>query len=137
MSNLWLKHPTFGMIPVGGGGSGAGGGVLDTGSNTNGNWIRYENGVMQCWHDWTQQLALDTAYGGIGLYQGSGLWTFPQAFISPPNVSVGMAKWASGASWGQVANPPTTTQVAIRALDTASRAVDTVTFMASAIGRWQ
>ena len=25
MSNLWLKHPTFGMIPVGGGGEGGGG----------------------------------------------------------------------------------------------------------------
>lgn len=46
--------------------------IYDSGSNANGNWIKWADGTMQCW----------------GLFPGSTsdpIWTFPQAFISTPS----------------------------------------------------
>ena len=47
-------------------------GIVDSGSNENGYWIKYSNGIMQCY--------------GINSAENPKTIYFPQAFIQPPNV---------------------------------------------------
>lgn len=111
--------------------------LLDFGSNSNGYWMKFGNGLMLCWNygtvnDW----AINNAYGS--LYQGTRTFSFPQTFSEAPMAIPGGAKWGSGASWATMSANPTTTQMTIRAIDTSSRATGTdVTYSWLAIGRWK
>ena len=52
----------------------ASGVIVDSGSNANGEWVKYGNGTMICWHE-------------VNLTHASGnslntVWVFPQPFLS-------------------------------------------------------
>ncbi len=47
----------------------------ETGSNANGSWIRFANGVQICW-------AMDHAWSSDS--NGNWSWTFPQSFAATP-----------------------------------------------------
>lgn len=111
--------------------------VIDSsGSNSNGEYIRYTSGIQICWvHMDVADQSISTAYGS--LFQGIRTWTFPATFISIPSVSCSEFKWGTGASWGGTAGA-TTTSVTLRGWDTSSRASGTtVSISAIAIGRWK
>jgi hypothetical protein len=113
------------------------GAIIESGSNSNGYYIKYADGTMICWFNIeTTSQSIDNAYGS--LYQGSYGWVFPVAFAEPPTVSPGIAKWGTSASWGAIGNPPTITSTTIRLLDVSSRASGTTTYIAGqAIGKWR
>lgn len=119
-----------GDIPV------AGSDIYDMGSNTNGSWIKFTNGIMICWQyvSVTNQ-AINTAYGNH--YQGTRTMTYPQEFISIPSVACGAFQWGTSASWGTVSNI-TETNCNLRGIDLYSRATGTATRISYvAIGFWQ
>lgn len=99
------------------------------------NYIRTDSGIQICWLNTTGSVAVNGAYGS--LYIGAYNWTFPKAFASTPTVTVGMARWGTGASWGTVSGIPDLDVVTIRIIDVASRASGTTYFQAMAIGRWK
>ena len=110
--------------------------VLSMGSNTNGRWIRFNDGTQICWY---YGLASTDIYGNFttigtstnGLYRSSNIdWTFPKSFSS--NVAIfGMARlWAVWATTNAQSN---TTGTFVQ-WATSSR--NTVRMNVMAIGRW-
>lgn len=108
------------------------------GSNSNGVYFRFGNGVQICWVYWevTDQ-AISSAYGS--LYQGSRNWTFPAAFKSGtiPTALCTEFKWDTSASWGTISSPSTATATTLRGIDAFSRASGTICRIgAIAFGYW-
>ena len=67
-------------------------GIIESGSNENGNWIKYSNGTMICYGN--KIFGVDITDQRGYMYQGEVLnpFTFPQPFITQPqyvNVSIG------------------------------------------------
>jgi hypothetical protein len=117
--------------------------VVESGSNTNGNWIKYDDGTMICWLKIvvTNQ-TIDSSYKPLGadftIYIGSRTWTFPVAFVSSPVVTCSRFQWGSGGSWGVSLSDPTTTTGQLRGYDSVSRATGTNCYIeATAIGKWK
>lgn len=111
--------------------------IIESGSNTNGNYVKYADGTMICYLniEVTDQ-ALNNSYGS--LYQGSRTWTYPVEFVDN-NVSVhcGQFQWGTSASWGTVVSADKTS-ANLRGIDAFSRATGTATkIQAMAIGRWK
>ena len=60
--------------------------AVESGSNTNGNYIKYENGVMICWKTTTfNNMVITSQYQGV-YYANTGSIAFPQEFIEAPNI---------------------------------------------------
>lgn len=112
--------------------------IIESGSNANGNYVKYADGTMICYLniEVTDQ-ALNNAYGA-NLYQGSRTWTYPVQFIDDNvSVSCGQFQWGTSASWGTVVAADKTS-AQLRGIDAFSRATGTATkIQAMAIGRWK
>lgn len=110
--------------------------VVESGSNSNGNWIKYSDGTMICWRQETvTDQAINTAYGS--LFQGARNYTYPIPFSSQPSVTCTSFQYGTGASWGTVVNVSTTT-VVLRGFDAFSRATgENCTIGYIAIGKWK
>lgn len=112
--------------------------VCASGSNSNGNWIKFYNGTMICWkYEEVTDQAINNAYGS--LYQGTRNITYPQAFIDTPVLCCDMFRWGTSASWGTTSNVDTPkTNGQLRGIDVQSRATGTTTRIAwHAIGKWK
>lgn len=109
-------------------------GLHDYGSNGNGEWIRFGNGVQICWQVTQEDTSIASPYGS--LFVGSTSWTFPRPFSKPPAVSIGEAYWGTGASWGSAYNT-TKTNCGIRLLDAVKRSDGATELSMIAIGRWR
>ena len=109
-------------------------GIVESGSNDNGSYVRWSNGLQVCWHYGMRRVKIASAYGS--LYQDYRDYTFPVAFSSIPAVSVGPATWNTGASWGSV-RETTLTQVSIRYIDVMSRGWQEMPVGYIAIGWWK
>ena len=111
--------------------------IIESGSNANGNYVKYADGTMICYLNTTvTDQAINNAYGSM--YQGSRRWNFPQQFIDT-NIacSCGQFQWGTGASWGTVVNADKN-GADLRGFDLFSRATGTETkIQATAIGRWK
>lgn len=110
--------------------------ISETGSNANGNYIKYEDGTMIEYNTITvQDQAINTSYGS--LYVGIRLITFPVEFISVPTVSCSHFRYGTGGSWGAVQST-STTQVNLMGLDAYSRNTGTNCKIGwIAIGKWK
>jgi hypothetical protein len=68
-------------------------GIYDSGTNSNGSWIRFTDGTMQCWAHiplTSRTLTRATLVSGIGWYEITlPTITFPIPFISQPSITVG------------------------------------------------
>lgn len=72
-------------------------GVVESGSNENGSWLKFGNGVMICWYKEDVGSLNMTESGGTNRYyyiagDGSGgkEWRFPQEFVAEPSVNVSL-----------------------------------------------
>lgn len=108
--------------------------IIESDSNSNGNYIKYSDGTMICWKNLTTEMAINAAYGN--LYQNSHVFDFPQQFIETPVGVCSMFQWGTGASWGCVV-AITTTQITCRGIDAISRDVGTCKISYIAIGKWK
>lgn len=109
-------------------------GLHDYGSNSNGEWVRYGNGVQVCWWITVENVSIPSPYGS--LFVGNLAWTFPRPFSRPPAVSVGEARWWTGASWGSACDV-SGSKCTIRLMDALKRDNYDTTIKAIAIGRWR
>lgn len=113
-------------------------GLHDYGSNSNGHYVRYGNGVQICWMDKMVNLSISKAYGSafIGEYR----WTFPKPFVGRPVVSPGTMRWGTGASWGVSAlmgGGSENTSARFYLFDFYQREYGETLVQAIAIGRWR
>jgi hypothetical protein len=112
------------------------GAIIESGSNANGNFVKYADGTQICILNITvTDQVINSAYGS--LFQGTRVWTYPASFSSAPSVSAPCFRWGTSASWGAVGAAPSATAVTLRGIDVSSRATGTnVVINAIAIGRW-
>lgn len=97
--------------------------VYDTGSNANGSWIRWNNGVMQCWG--ISPVIVNSTTGTTQ--------TFPQVFSSVPSVVyMGTSTRGATAEAGSTAPSATVSSFNIAHGYAASQSVSW-----QALGRWK
>lgn len=112
--------------------------IIESGSNANGNYVKYADGTMICYMNISvTDQAINNAYGS-NLYQSTRIWTFPVSFVDN-NVSVccSQFQWGTSASWGTVVGSDKNTAT-LRGIDAFSRATGTETkIQAIAIGKWE
>lgn len=56
------------------------GSIIQSGSNANGNFVRYADGTQECWVDLNFSAAINVADGVLYLSPPVGNWTFPASF---------------------------------------------------------
>src|SRR5690606_23467458 len=59
----------------------AGSRIVEMGSNANGQYVRWENGLQLCWHNLNLVFA-------VGSSEALATWTYPAAFSDAPHLSV-------------------------------------------------
>lgn len=83
--------------------------IIDSGSNENGDWIKYDNGIMICWKNVEGNQFACTQKAENGFYytdidqaeENTKTWNFPFEFIDIPTVNVSVESNAySSASVG-------------------------------------
>ncbi len=110
--------------------------VVESGSDSNGNWVKWSDGTMIIHKvETVTDQSIDNAYGS--LYQGVRAYTFPQQFSETPTPLTTVFKWGTSASWGTV-SAISTTSISIRGIDVNQRASGTETIIGyAAIGKWK
>ena len=114
-------------------------GIVESGSNANGNWIKYNDGTMICTKKHTGTANVNIALGSIfynGYYAMAG--DLPQNFIEAPyyyatNVE---SEWEI---WGLQTKPVTTSKWATRVdlMSATSHSDKPITITMIAIGKWK
>ena len=75
-------------------------GVVESGSNENGDFMRFESGLQICWSGYLgTQMTAGTPYGNI-LVSGPVEWVFPAGFSRFPALLVGVRRISGGGAWG-------------------------------------
>jgi hypothetical protein len=110
------------------------GAVIESGSNSNGNWVRFADGTQLCWGAGTRTDIALTAYGS--LYEGDFSVTFPVAFSAAPVAILAGCYPSGNRAWGGCVTTSTTGAL-FSAFDVTARSLGTsfnVSWFAS--GRW-
>lgn len=108
------------------------GGLIEAGSNANGDYVKFADGTMIAWGRVVSSGAVDTAVGSI--FGSANLtWTFPVAFVGSAPV-VSHTRCSSAARWG-TAISNTTTSATLRVFSAVSNTGNVVSDT-MAVGRW-
>ena len=113
-------------------------GIVESGQNENGNYIKFADGTMICTLNIkvTDQ-AISTQYGNANIYFGTRDWIFPVIFKNTPIVACDCFRWSTGGSWGS-AGPSSIKQVRLFGYDLFSRpSGENCYIQAIAIGKWK
>lgn len=109
--------------------------VVDSGSNENGSWTKWEDGTMICYVNKSFLVDINTAWGNVYESAGIQLGSFPQPFIEKPKVT---ASCVSGTSvWVEALNATKTslgTSWLMRPVSSKNVSTE-ISFIA--IGRWK
>ena len=111
--------------------------LIEKGSNTNGNYLKFSDGTMICYNTTTvENFAISSSYGS--LYQGSLYLNFPISFVgNNPSGFCGKLQYGTSASWG-IVRETSLTQIRIRGFDAYSRDGSEDTQISwLAIGTWK
>lgn len=110
--------------------------IEESGSNDNGNYIKYSDGTMICRNKMTINKAVNIAYGGLYRSVGIDFSNFPKAFIDIPDISyscIGI-NTAFIVNWSASTKEKIGSLIAIR--PTTTNAQDYI-ISYTAIGRWK
>lgn len=100
--------------------------IFERGSNANGEYVKYADGTMICWHSFTTTTSSTTTP-----------WSFPAAFISTSSLSVtGSSATASTSVRLFSSGSQTVTGVQVQVVDGSGSRINTASLSALAIGRW-
>lgn len=108
------------------------GGLIEDGSNANGQYVKFADGTQLCWISSMAGPDSNSATGAIFQSSTNPTWTYPSAFVSSPQVTTVSL---SGGRWATTHGTPTTTASAINVFRSAATATAS-TVSLSAIGRW-
>lgn len=115
--------------------------VFESGSNSNGNYIKYTNGTMIC----TRKINLNsvniqTAWGSLFQYMNTTFYNYAQEFIEPPTLQLTAKATSDAGFWlGDYGNDSTQTKsgfAGICLLRPTKNIVNAVIFI-TAIGKWK
>jgi uncharacterized protein DUF2793 len=104
----------------------------ESGSNTNGHYVRLADGTQICW---AMKASTDTLTGESGgLFWDQQTVAFPAAFSAVPVVSPNAFDVSDGLCWGTVSGVPGLTNFLFKAIGTTNGGTYQMTYLA--IGRW-
>jgi hypothetical protein len=108
-----------------------------SGSNSNGSWIKFADGTMECWHRTTKTYAITTLLDGH--YYNNDAWTLPAQFLSSTSYSAFAGARYSGKVLvvGVYPEIDTASMANFFLSANASCASGTVYLTYHAIGRWK
>ena len=111
-------------------------GIYDSGSNSDGNWIRYVDGTMICYANIPAFLInITSSIGSMYVSENTPLGNYPMPFISTPIL---FFTSRTGLVWIGNSNVPTTTSYGnIRVFSPTSAPSTNVGINALAIGKWK
>jgi hypothetical protein len=78
-------------------------GIIESGSNDNGSYIKYEDGTMICHTRKTITIAVNNAWGSLYASEVIAALTYPVPFIKTPTISFGVESAIS--VWAMCAEP--------------------------------
>lgn len=108
--------------------------VVESGSNSDGQWVRWADGTQYVWAEGLPVPGSSSAWGGIYIFSG-GFWTLPASFIS--NAAAAASFNRSGGSQGWVVNSSYTASTEFNySVASGGTPVDG-TVSAMATGRWK
>ena len=109
--------------------------IIDSGSNTNGSYVKYIDGTMICYNSKQVTQQVSNTWGALYTSAQVSVGTFPQEFISTPTLNV----YCSGNQSIMIiaAAAPSTTSGGNIQLARADSASVTTTINYIAIGRWK
>ncbi len=112
------------------------GGVIESGSNASGNYIKFADGTLLCTYNATvTDQAITDAWGSM--FTGTRTWSYPASFISSPSVIASIFRWGTGASFGSCWSN-SEAAATMRVYDISTRAIGEFTILGFvAIGRWK
>lgn len=114
-------------------------GIVESGSNDNGNWIKYSDGTMITYQNVNITLSVTEAWDGIFVGNYTTPINFSQTFKEPPEVLIDL-KFTQGAGWRVDWDFPVITNSSIKNIGVGrGTASDTSKFKATifAIGKWK
>jgi len=120
-------------------GAAASGAVMERGSSSNGEYIRFQDGTQICWiRAAIGAVGTNAAIGNIFFSAVLGFNPFPAAFVSPPTVTYSIAAIGDGTLWCSAAGDSTaTTPSSIYAVSPLNSTKGTVFYGYIAVGRWK
>lgn len=107
--------------------------VVESGSNANGEYVRFADGTQICRRADPDLTTISTATGAV--YSTTSSWTYPAAFIEGPTVLGNSSRSTGGASWGGSVGTPGPTSVVLYAIASAQNT--NARIQGLAIGRWK
>lgn len=114
--------------------------IIESGSNSNGTWIKYDNGIMICYKNFSGTVKITQSW--YSLYETSAanaldFGNYPQSFIETPLVFTqfygGNSQWVNG--W--VDNTRTASKVGKAVVCSASSKTAGAYYNIIAIGKWK
>lgn len=100
--------------------------ILESGSNSNGYYIKWSNGDLICRRSVSKESfkntkSISTTVQNIKIYRSNAYtWNYPIKFATTPNISIAVATgWADGSSrfcLGKITSTPTASAVEIQLL---------------------
>lgn len=109
------------------------GAIIERGSNANGEYTKFADGTLECFHPGYTSVPTMVAYGASGLYRGQISWPFPVPFISPPVVT---GSGSDSSAFGLVGGGPATTASAAPNYISTTAAPTSIAIRLRAVGRW-
>ncbi|WP_192931589.1 pyocin knob domain-containing protein [Pseudomonas putida] len=110
------------------------GGIIERGSNANGEYVKFADGTMNCTGTVSGSVATSIASGSL-YYSAALSWSFPAPFAVAPSVSCSPSGASANLWASEVAGSTTTSACAFYIMNTASQTVSVVRRLI-AIGRW-
>ena len=75
--------------------------VVDSGSNSNGAWVRYSNGTQICAYKYVVTGTVSTrTVQSLTEYFQDNTWTYPAAFTATPNLYISGVHYMNVIGWG-------------------------------------
>lgn len=110
--------------------------IIESGSNENGNWIKYADGTMICWKEYAfTTLSFTTTWGSVYESAIQNFGATPQTFISTPTIFANNGNGAHAAIEG--INNTSTTSFGAAQLYRPVSGTATGTINLLAIGKWK
>lgn len=110
--------------------------VVESGSNSNGNWIKYSDGTMICWGYYEKEnIAINRTFGSLYECQSFNLGDFSQNFTEIPRVTI--TKLGSVCAWIESLDNVTRSSLGTANWVRPTAGTYTLAYSYTAIGRWK
>jgi len=108
-----------------------------SGSNANGDWIRWASGFQRCIITRDATLTINSPNGSV-FFVNSGTWTYSKTFPMVPNITEECIDGAGGLTWFASSTALTTTTIShtSRLISPVARTSSIFKLVQSATGRW-